>query len=350
MLHYRSSVLALSGAPAGSARGARTADLYFSLVPCNEVYQRGDRLTPCYRAAPRRADAPNFDDGYPVSASAAAGGAGMESVVEICRLEIIMIGKQVWVNLLGTLEVSHTVGVTAATFPLGITAAKLRQVLAMLAVNTNTMVSTEQLIDELWPYGPPSTVKTIVQTYVYQLRKLFCSSFKSSQGTALLITRPGGYVLAVPRENVDIFQFQHLMECGRNALRRGQAACAADLLRESLNLWRGPMFADINSGPCLHGLSVYLGEQRLEAVSLRIEADLANNRHREIVGELRSLVATHRLHEAFHIRLMQALHRSGRRGDALNVYRQLRRILDDELGLEPSPEAKRIQQEILVSQ
>lgn len=260
----------------------------------------------------------------------------------------IMIGKSTRINLLGTLEVSYIPEVTAAKLPIGITAAKVRHVLAMLAVNANTMVSTEQLIDELWPYGPPSTVKTIVQTYVYQLRKLFCNSFKSSQGTKLLATRPGGYVLSVPRDNVDIFQFQHLMECGRNALRRGQAACAADLLRESLSLWRGPVFVDIPSGPSLNGLSVYLEEQRLEAVSLRIEADLANDRHREIVGELRSLVATHRLHEAFHVRLMQALHRSGRRGEALNAYRQLRRILDDELGLEPSPEAKKLQHEILV--
>lgn len=260
-----------------------------------------------------------------------------------------MIGKSVRINLLGTFDVNHTLGATAARLPLRITAAKLRHVLAMLAVNANTMVSTEQLIDELWPYGPPSTVKTIVQTYVYQLRKLFCNNFKSSQGTSLLITRPGGYVLAVPRDNVDIFQFQYLMEGGRNALRRGQATCAADLLRESLNLWRGPVFVDIATGPCLHGLSVYLEEQRLEAVSLRIEADLENNRHREIVGELRSLVATHRLNEAFHVRLMQALHRSGRRGEALNAYRQLRHILDDELGLEPSPEAKKLQHEILVS-
>jgi DNA-binding SARP family transcriptional activator len=102
-------------------------------------------------------------------------------------------------------------------------------------------------------------------------------------------------------------------------------------------------------GPNLHGLSVYLEEQRLEAVTARIEADMANNRHGEIVGELRRLVSVHRLHESFHIRLMQALHRSGRRGEALAVYHQLRGILDQELGLEPSSEAQQLQQEILNS-
>ncbi|MGW8970464.1 AfsR/SARP family transcriptional regulator [Streptomyces platensis] len=251
----------------------------------------------------------------------------------------MMTGERVKIKLLGTLEVSRTPEMTAA---------KLRQVLALLAVNTNTMVTTEQLIDELWPFNPPSTVKTVVQTYVYQLRKLFGDAFGASHGAELLLTRPGGYVLAVPRENVDIFQFQDIVERGREALRRGEVVRAADLLRAALSLWRGPALADVTSGPSLRGISVYLEEQHLEAVSLRIEADLANNRHREIIGELRLLVATHHLHEDFHILLMQALHGSGRRGEALNVYSELRSILDEELGLEPSSEAKEFQREILV--
>ncbi|WP_199865011.1 AfsR/SARP family transcriptional regulator [Frankia sp. EI5c] len=237
----------------------------------------------------------------------------------------------------------------AGELNLRVTATKLRQVLAMLAVNANATVSTEQLIDELWPYGPPSTVKTIVQTYVYQLRKIFADNVPRPRVTDVLVTRPGGYAMAVPRENIDIFLFQNLVQCGRDALGAGRAAAAADLLRAALDEWRGPVPGDISAGPYLRGLYVYLEEQRLEAVSLRIEADLANNRHREIVGELRSLVAKHHLHEWFHIRLMQALHRSGRRGEALAAYRRLRCILDDELGLEPSPEAQRLQQEILVS-
>jgi SARP family transcriptional regulator, regulator of embCAB operon len=258
-----------------------------------------------------------------------------------------MLGEQVRVNLLGSLEISRVSKTAVLETRLEITATKLRQVLAMLAVNAGTTVSTEQLIDELWPFGPPRTVKTIVQTYVYQLRKFLCRGLRTMEGRDLLITRPDGYRLTVPRDNIDVFQFQHLMELGRSALRQGKADCAAEVLRKSLDLWRGPMSADVTSGPTLHGLSVYLEEQRLEAVSLRIEADLGNNRHREIVGELRSLVATHCLHELFHIRLMQALHRSGRRDEALNVYHQLRHVLDEELGLEPSPEAQKIQHEIL---
>ncbi|WP_037568462.1 AfsR/SARP family transcriptional regulator [Phaeacidiphilus oryzae] len=260
-----------------------------------------------------------------------------------------MISDQIRISLLGPLEITPPLGRPAEDPPFQVTAVKLRQVLAMLAVNANTMVSTEQLIDELWPYGPPRTVKTIVQTYVYQLRKLFRRTFHGPQRPQPLTTRPGGYLLAVPRDNVDVFTFQRLLEQGRSSLDQGEPAVAAEQLRASLELWRGPLPADIVHGPFLQGLSVFLEEQRLEAVSLRIEADLANNRHRELVGELRALVATHHLHESFHVRLMQALHRSGRRSEALNVYHQLRRVLDEELGLEPSPEARRIHQEILVS-
>jgi SARP family transcriptional regulator, regulator of embCAB operon len=260
-----------------------------------------------------------------------------------------MLGDQIRIGLLGTLEVSHTPGTGMAQRSVQITAAKLRQVLAMLAANATTMVSNDQLIDELWPGDPPSTVKTIVQTYVYQLRKVFCDALKTPDGANLLTTSPGGYALTVPRENVDIFPFQQLMSQGRTALRQEHAVRAADLLWDALGLWRGPALADIAGGPHLHGLAVYLEEQRLEAISLRIEADLANNRHREVVGELRRLVTVHRLHESFYIRLMQALHRSGRRGEALTVYHQLRRTLDQDLGLEPSPEAQQVQQEILVS-
>lgn len=246
-------------------------------------------------------------------------------------------------NLMGTLEVLED------GRNLTPTAAKPRQVLAMLAISASTMVSAEQLIDELWPDGPPTRAKTTVQTYVYQLRKLLGRSFSSSRGKEVLVTQPAGYVLAVPRDNVDIYRFQHLMERGKTALHRGDISHAAGLLHDSLRLWRGPMLADVTRGPRLEGHSVFLEEQRMEALALRIEADLETKRHREIIGELRLLVTTHRLHEWLYIRLMQALHRSGRRGEALDVYQQLARLLRDELGLEPSTAARQIQRQILIS-
>jgi DNA-binding SARP family transcriptional activator len=258
-----------------------------------------------------------------------------------------MPAEQIRIGLLGTLQVSQTTGIALSRNPINISAAKPRQVLAMLAANANTLVQTDQLIDELWPEGPPSTVKTIVQTYIYLLRKQLGKAQRSPHGTKLLVTRPGGYMLTVPCENVDISRFEQLSRRGRAASRDGNTARAADLLQESLTLWRGPAFADVNQGPSLHALAVYLDEQRLEAISLRIDTDMANDRHREIVAELRRLVAAHQLHESFYIRLMQALHRSGRRGEALGVYQQLRQVLNQNLGLEPSNEAQQIQHQIL---
>lgn len=242
------------------------------------------------------------------------------------------------VNLMGTLEVF---GGGCAITP---TAPKPRQVLALLAVDAGALVGAEQLIDELWPEGPPVSAKTTVQTYIYHLRKALA---RGGPGREVLETRPAGYVLAIPREAVDVFRFQDLVADGRGALRGGEPSRAAELLREALGLWRGPMLADVPCGPRLGGHATYVEEQRMEALSLRIDADLEACRHRELVSELRWLVTTHRLHEWIYVRLMQALHHSGRRGDALAVYQQLRGTLEEELGLEPSVEAKRIQYEIL---
>jgi DNA-binding SARP family transcriptional activator len=258
--------------------------------------------------------------------------------------------EQTQIGLLGTLDVNQaTAGGATSQRQVTITAAKPRQVLAMLAANANAMVNTDQLVDELWPGGPPGTVKTIVQTYIYTLRKLLSKAPQAPRNSNLLVTRPGGYMLTVPRGNVDIFRFEQLARHGKTALRDGQLTRSADLLHESLTLWRGPALADVPTGPYLNPLAVYLEEQRLEAVSVRVDAELANNRHREIIAELRRLVAAHQFHEPFYLRLMQALHRSGRRGEALTVYHQLRRVLDQDLGLEPSSEAQQIQHQILSS-
>lgn len=260
-----------------------------------------------------------------------------------------MLGEQVQIGLLGTLEVSCPRVAIRGHRAARLTAAKPRQVLAMLAANAGTMVSVDQLIDELWPTAPPSTVKTAVQTYVYQLRLFFGEASRSRSGATVLVTRPGGYLLTVPREKVDVFQFQSLLHRGRTALRLGHPGHAAELLRAALALWRGPVLADVNLGPDLEGLSVYLEEQRLAALSARIEADLADSRHGELVGELRRLVVGHPLHESFYVRLMQALQGCGRRGEALRVYQQLRATLDRDLGLEPSSEAQQLQRTILDS-
>lgn len=244
-------------------------------------------------------------------------------------------------NLMGPLEVKRDGRIVTPT------AAKPRQMLSMLAANAGVIVSAEQLIDDLWPEGPPKSAKTTVQTYVYHLRKTLNQSKESSWDDNVLVTRTAGYVLAVPEENVDVFRFQRLMTDARKSLHQGDAFRASDLLREALSLWRGSMISDVTAGPRLQGHIAFFEEKRIEALSLRIKIDLEAGRHKEIIGELRWLSQTYHLHEWVHIDLMQALHRSGRRGEALDAYQKLRLLLGEELGLEPSVDAKQLQQLIL---
>jgi SARP family transcriptional regulator, regulator of embCAB operon len=227
------------------------------------------------------------------------------------------------------------------------TAPKLRQVLALLLLCANQVVHVDFLIDELWGDEPPKSAVTQAQTYIYQLRKIIAREKLEETGRELLLTKPSGYVLRVDREQVDAFVFQRLAWQGRKHLENGTVDEAADALRRALNLWTGPALADVMPGRVLETHVVPLDEQRLHTLELRIQADLLLDLHRELIGELRALVARHPLNEWFHGQLITALSRSGRRSEALQEYQNLRATLHRELGLEPSPELQRLQQEVL---
>src|SRR6266536_458882 len=127
----------------------------------------------------------------------------------------------------------------------------------------------------------------------------------------------------------------------------GDAERAADRLRQALALWRGPALADLESERFAIAAAARLEERRLSALEQRLEADLALARHRELVGELETLVAEHPYRERPRAQLMLALYRSGRQAEALRTYQQARRTLADELGLEPGSELKELEQAIL---
>ena len=137
------------------------------------------------------------------------------------------------------------------------------------------------------------------------------------------------------------------MEAGERALGSGQAAAAAETLREALALWRGPPLADFAYEPFAQAAIARLEELRLAALERRIEADLALGRHADVVGELKELVSAHPLREGFRAQLMLALYRSGRQAEALEVYRDARRSLVEELGIDPSPALQELEQAIL---
>ncbi|MBG6090557.1 AfsR/SARP family transcriptional regulator [Actinomadura viridis] len=224
------------------------------------------------------------------------------------------------------------------------TALKPRQVISLLILRRDSVVSTAELIDELWDGDPPANAVTTLQTYVYKLRQAL-----SGRGSGdVLVTRPGGYMLAASRNaTVDLDRFEGGTAEGRALLEGGEPRRAAGVLRGALELWRGPALVDVAPGRLLTSYVTGLEELRSQALELRIQADLRLGRHRELVGELKSLVLTHTLHEHLHALLMIALDRSGRRHEALGVYRTLRENMIEQLGLEPGQDIRHLHQRLL---
>jgi predicted ATPase/DNA-binding SARP family transcriptional activator len=223
--------------------------------------------------------------------------------------------------------------------PIALGGQKRRALLAVLLLEPNQVVSRDRLIDALWGEEPPDTARNTIQVYVSQLRKLLPDG--------MLETAPPGYRLAVGTDAIDLFEFVRLSEEGRTALATGDAARAADTLRNALALWHGAPLADLPWEPFAQAEIVRLEELRLAAHEDRIDADLALGRHGQLVGELEGLVAEHPLRERLRGQLMLALYRSGRQADALAVYQRARRTLVDELGIEPGESLRQLERAIL---
>lgn len=243
-------------------------------------------------------------------------------------------------RVLGPLEVTHLDSSCTPTAP------KVRSVLALLVLRANHVVDTTSIIEELWGEYPPRSAITTAQTYIYHLRRLFVREL-GEHADELFVTRPPGYALRIAEGQLDLDEFEQLTRQGRQMLAANRPAEAAQVLRQALQLWRGPALANVTSGRILEGRVAHLEEERIHATQLRIEADLQLGRHRALIAELRSLVSLYPLNEWFHGKLILALSRSGRRGESLQAYQALRRILDQELGLAPSPELQRLQHDVL---
>lgn len=227
------------------------------------------------------------------------------------------------------------------------TAPKIRQLVAMLLLRANRIVNTDTIIRELWPDEPPRSVRTTMQTYVYQLRRMIERTGLATDSDDMLQTRAPGYLLAVDPEQIDVFVFQRLVREGRELMVERRFAEAAEALRKALSLWSGPPLANVNCGSRLSAYVVDLQERRRNAYHLRVQAEMEIGGHRELVGELRSLVTANPLDEELHGQLIRVLDRSGRRSEALAVYRNLRGTLREELGLEPSAELRALHMELL---
>lgn len=239
-------------------------------------------------------------------------------------------------RLLGPLEVTLEHG--AADVGTG----KRRALLAHLLIHANQVVSAERLIDELWGEHPPATAAKSVQVYVSQLRKALQANGE------VLATRGSGYVINVAPDQLDAHLFEQRLATAQQALADGDPPTAAHAAGSALELWRGPALFDFAYESFAQTEAARLDELRLVALETRIEAELELGRHSRVASELESLVAEHPLRERFRELLMLALYRCGRQSQALETYREGRRLLLEELGIEPSTELRDLEQKILM--
>jgi DNA-binding SARP family transcriptional activator/DNA-binding beta-propeller fold protein YncE len=219
-------------------------------------------------------------------------------------------------------------------------------VLALLLLHANEVVSTDRLIDELWGESPPESAANMLQGYVSHLRK----TLEPGRGRGeheLIVSRAPGYMLQIRPDQVDAERFEQLSTEGRTLLADREADAAAKRLRAALALWRGGALDDLAYEAFARAAIDRLEELRLQTLEDRIDADLTLGSHDMLIGELRELVDRYPLRERLRGQLMAALYRCGRQAEALEVYRDARRVLLDELGVEPGPALRRLEQAIL---
>lgn len=249
------------------------------------------------------------------------------------------------IKLLGPLHV------TADGHSIEPTANKPRQLVSLLAVRPGQLVTTQEMIEELWGTKVCRTALQCLQTYVMRLRQALELARPPGGRMAkdVLVTRPCGYTLEIPAESVDVHHYQELVAAGEAAMEAADYENASSLLGSALRWWQGPALIDVRTGPRLDIEVARLEHSRLSTLETRIDADLRLGRHRQLLGELTVLTLRYPMHEKLCAQYMTALSMSGRKSHALEVFRTLRQKLVDDLGVEPSGDVQWLQRAILNS-
>jgi DNA-binding SARP family transcriptional activator len=220
----------------------------------------------------------------------------------------------------------------------GLGAGNERALIGYLALHPNRPVSTEAIIDAVWGEQPPPTAREMVRTYVARARKRLGD---------VLQRRSGGYVLVVPAEAVDAFRFERLLDEGLRQRDAADHATAAFTLRQALALWRGAPLPELQSLPGGNDEIARLEELRVAAIEARVEQELLLGHTAELVPELEALVREYPYRERLRADLMLVLYRTGRQTEALERYLEARRLLVEQIGIEPSRELQELQAAIL---
>jgi DNA-binding SARP family transcriptional activator/tetratricopeptide (TPR) repeat protein len=241
-------------------------------------------------------------------------------------------------GVLGSLDVKAGDSET----PQVVSAPRLRTLLAVLLWRANQPVPVDELAYLVWDGGPPAGAREAVRGLVMRLRRHLVQ-----EAAARIVTRAPGYAIDVFSDELDASRFETLTRQADDATHAGRWADAARAAAGALGLWRGIPLADVPS-ELLRGQWVPVLEQlHVQALACRIEANLHEGRHVQLIPELRELTARHPLRESFHGQLMRALAHSGQRAEALAAYQEARRTLAAELGIDPGPELRRLHDRVL---
>ena len=236
-------------------------------------------------------------------------------------------------RILGPLEVLDDDGA-----PVDVGGPRPRTLLIDLALAQGHTVPADQLLEDVWS-GERIPARNNLQVHVSRLRRAL--------GDDRIATRGGGYALDLPRDALDAARFDRLSAEGRAALHAGDAEAAASVLRDALALWRGAALVDFADDAFARPVITRLEESRFTAIEDRVDADLLLGRHAELIGELEALVQEHPLRERLWAQLMTALYRAGRQADALRAYQRARTVLAEQLGIDPGPALRQVEEAVL---
>ena len=245
-------------------------------------------------------------------------------------------------RVLGPIEVRHDGS------PVQVRGGKPRELLALLATRPNRPVTAEQLIEELWEGNPPPSAATALRVHIGRIRSVLELDRSSSAPSTRLPAGPHGYVLRVEPDELDAQRFERLVLLARDAVDAGDPSQAVRRLTQALDLWRGPVLADIRHIAAAGAEITRLDDLRAIAIEELADARLALGEHALAVDLVSSAIAQFPLRERLTASLMLGLYRGGRQAEALRAYSQLARRLDEELGVTPSHELRRLEEDVLL--
>lgn len=222
---------------------------------------------------------------------------------------------------------------------------KPKALLAVLLIDRNHVVSADAIADAIWDGDTPASAPSILQVYMSTLRRSLRAM--SADGQAVITTQSPGYKLTVDDARVDLGRFRRWVAAGHDLLRAGRFSEASARFRAALAEWSGPALADLRGLRFADEFAAAVEEDRLVALQSRIEADLACGMDSAVIGELTTLTGQYPLREPFWLQLITALYRLGRQADALDASRRIRELLGEELGIDPSPPLRQLEQKIL---